>query len=72
MIELKRPVYRKTVKPYGARPIVVGLMPGDVISVRLLGSRKSFTLPVSHVFDAAVKATIAAERRRSNENAKKG
>jgi hypothetical protein len=46
------------------RPIVLGLGVGDVVSVRLKGTRRSYALPALHIYYQAVKLHAQAERAR--------
>lgn len=74
MTPLRKPVYRVTtttrIRERGKlREIVVGLEPGDVVTVRLKGTRTTYTLPVSAVFYRA--ATLEADRIRAERRAKR-
>jgi hypothetical protein len=67
--KLTKPVRRKTRWPYAvlyagcARPIVVSLEPGDVISFREAGRRQVWTLPIDRVFRQAVREAAQVARR---------
>lgn len=63
MTHLDHPVVRRTLTRHRGRHLVVSLLPGDVIAIRELRGRKDYTLPLAHVFDTAVKAEVAAQRR---------
>ena len=64
MTRLNRRVARATVKPYSvlyagqsnAKPIVVELVPGDVIEFRELRGRHRWRLDIRHAFMLAVRA----------------
>jgi hypothetical protein len=74
MTSLAKPVRRKTRGAFNvlysgarnARPIVVALVPGDVIEFRELGRRQRYLLAVDTAFKVAVRLHAqheAAERR---------
>jgi hypothetical protein len=60
MTSLKRPLRRKTAGNYAVlyvgdrRPIVVSLLPGDVIEFRELRRRQVFSVPIDYAFKCAV------------------
>lgn len=60
MTTLKKPVQRSTTGRYAVlyasdrRPIVVSLLPGDVIAFREYRRRQVFSLPLDYVFKCAV------------------
>lgn len=60
MIELRRVLRRTTTGRYrilyqSARPIVVELMPGDVLTFREKGRKQRFHLPIEEAFRIAVR-----------------
>lgn len=57
---LSKPVYRETRRPFMGRTLIVGLEPGDLLSVRQKGTRKAYTLPVDHLYMMAVKHEVRA------------
>jgi hypothetical protein len=69
MTSLTKAVRRKTRFPYTvlysgeARPIIVSLEPGDVISFREAGRRQTWSLPIDRMFRQAVRETAIAQRR---------
>ena len=66
MTALTRVVSRVTLRPESrdaGRQIVVGLMPGDLLTFRLARGRKTWTLPVSAAYSLAVKLAVAAEAK---------
>jgi hypothetical protein len=71
MTPLTRIVRRKTRLAYvvlyagKARPIVVSLLPGDVISFREAGRRQCWSLPLDRVFRHAVKDAARGQKRSS-------
>jgi hypothetical protein len=50
---------------------VVTLYPGDLIGVRQAKTRTEYTIPLSWVYDAAVKAEVA-RRRMEKARSKRG
>jgi hypothetical protein len=60
MTPLKKPIQRSTTGRYAVlyvgdrRPIVVSLLPGDVIAFHEYRRRKVFSLPLDYVFKCAV------------------
>lgn len=63
MTRLERPVHRVTrFARFQGRELVASLEPGDLVSVRLLGTRKSYSLPISHLYQMAVKHEVIAKR----------
>jgi hypothetical protein len=66
---LTKAVRRKTRWTYSvlysgdARPIVVSLEPGDVITFREAGRRQTWSLPVDRMFRQAVRESAQALRR---------
>ena len=76
MTDLSRRVTRRTVRDLGPgsrRLIVVSLGPGDVISMRLAGTRTHYTARVSSVFTqlALWYADAERDRRRAARQARK-
>ena len=69
MTSLTKAVRRKTRRTYSvlyvseARPIVVSLEPGDVITFRESGRRQAWSLPIDQVFRNAVREAAQALRR---------
>ena len=61
---LRKAITRVTVECYNwqGRPLVVSLLPGDVLSMREKGSRKNFVAPLSRVYQQLVDWNVAAER----------
>jgi len=56
-------VYRKTVEPFDhhGRQIVVGLEPGDVISFREAGTRKTYTIDIKWAYAQAIKKSVRGD-----------
>ena len=78
MTSLTKAVRRKTRFPYAvlysgrARPIIVSLEPGDVITFREAGRRQVWSVLIDQVFRQAVRDTAQAlrrEKRRLNQMA---
>jgi Leu/Phe-tRNA-protein transferase len=69
MTSLGRAVRRKTRFAYTvlyrgeARPIIVSLEPGDVISFREAGRRQRWRVAIDHLFRQAVRDAALAARR---------
>ncbi|HVY68919.1 MAG TPA: hypothetical protein VHH73_03280 [Verrucomicrobiae bacterium] len=60
MIEIKKPVHRKTVRTYPvlyrkARRIVVTIAPGDILEFRELGRRGKWSLNIDTAFKYAIR-----------------
>ena len=64
MTRLQRPVTRETVHVVdGGRTMVVTLQPGDLITMRLKGTRTRYTTTLAACYCLAVKAQVESERR---------
>jgi hypothetical protein len=72
MTSLKRPLRRKTTGHYAVlyvgdrRPIVVSLLPGDVIEFRELRRRQVFSLSIDYAFKCAVTNAVRAAKSKTN------
>jgi hypothetical protein len=44
------------------RPLIISIEPGGIISLRLKGNHKSYSLDLESLYDLAVKKSLAAER----------
>ena len=64
-------VYRQTVEPldHRGRKIIVGLEPGDVISFREKGTRRTFTIPIRWAMMQAIRRD--AEKQRGEKRQRK-
>jgi hypothetical protein len=62
MTPLSKPIFRRCSLPHRGRRIVVGLEPGDVITLRPERTRQEECVPIAAVYDLAVKMRVAAER----------
>jgi hypothetical protein len=66
---LNKAVRRMTRHPYTvlytceARPIVVALEPGDVITFREAGRRQTWSLPIDRMFRQAVREAAQVQRK---------
>jgi hypothetical protein len=72
MIALTKPIKRKTARPFMhyRRTIVVELLPGDVISLRLHGCRKSTAWSLHDLYYSGVRRDVArakAERKKARK-----
>lgn len=72
MIEIHTRTTRKTRGSYSvlsrkSRPLVVTLLPGDVIAIREHRCRASFELPLDVVFRIAIRTKVEADRRAKRE-----
>lgn len=72
MTTLTNRVTRRTRGEYSVmirarRPIVVSLLPGDVLEFRELRTRKRFTLAIDDAYRIAIRATVEAARRAKRE-----
>jgi len=73
MTSLTKAVRRVTRRTYTvlytgeARPIVVSLEPGDVITFREAGRRQTWSLPIDRMFRQAVREAAQAQRRERKE-----
>lgn len=76
MTPLNRPLSRRTQHEYRviysskSSPIVVTLLPGDVMKFRHLRQRSAFTLTIEDVFRYAVRAHAMAEARAKKKGKK--
>ena len=68
MTTLTKPLHRSTTGRYAVlytsnrRPIIVSLLPGDVIAFREFRRRQVFTLPVEYAFKCAVASAARAAK----------
>jgi hypothetical protein len=62
MTPLRKPVSRESTVRDAGRNVIVTIGPGDIISFRLKGCRKSVTTTLAATFHMAVKAEVAAKR----------
>lgn len=60
--DTRKPVKRRTVEAYRKRRIVVTLGPGDVIGLREERTRRTFTYPITSIYEYVVARTVMAER----------
>lgn len=73
MTSLTKAVRRVTRRTYTvlytgeARPIVVSLEPGDVITFREAGRRQTWLLPIDRMFRQAVREAAQAQRKERKE-----
>jgi hypothetical protein len=72
MTPLQKPVTRRaTFTRDAGRLLVVTLHPGDVIGLRLYGTRREYTTTIGAVYSVAVKAELA-RRKAERAKARKG
>jgi hypothetical protein len=68
MTTLTRPLQRSTTGRYAVlyvgdrRPIIVSLLPGDVIAFREFRRRQVFSLPIDYAFKCAVTSAARAAK----------
>jgi hypothetical protein len=68
MTTLTKPLHRSTTGRYAVlyvgdrRPIVITLLPGDVIAFREYRRRQVFTLPIDYAFKCAVASAARAAK----------
>ena len=67
MTNLNKPVSRRTTRltirdRSKRRPLIVTLFPGDVLGLRLLGTRKTEMLDLEACYAMAVRQRVAADR----------
>lgn len=73
MIEIKRPVSRRTRSAYNVlyqhkpRQIVVTLCTGDLLEFREAGCRQRWQIPIDAAFRVALRQQIEADRRAKRE-----
>lgn len=73
MTSLTKAVRRITRRPYPvlyvneARPIVVSLEPGDVITFREAGRRQTWSLPIDRMFRQAVREAAQTQWREKKQ-----
>jgi hypothetical protein len=71
MTTLTRPLRRATARPYAVlyvgdrRPIIVSLLPGDVIEFREYRRRQVFSLPIDYAFKCAVTSAARAAKSKT-------
>jgi hypothetical protein len=59
---LKRETSATVFERSKSRPVIILVEPGGIISLRLKGNRKSYSLDLESLYDLAVKKALAAER----------
>ncbi len=69
---IKGSVYRRSVEPFDhhGRRVVVGLEPGDVITFREEGCRKTYSIDIRWAYRQAVKKAV--EKEKAEKRAAKG
>lgn len=78
MITIRKAIYREsqaTIRERGrSRAIVVGIIPGDVLELRLKGTRRRYLLGISSAFYQAVRlqAEQTKRERAAARKAKRG
>jgi len=67
MTPLLRPIVRKTDRPFMhyRTPLVVALLPGDVISLRLLRHKREVVFNLHTLYYQGLRAQVAAEKRQA-------
>jgi hypothetical protein len=69
--KLNKKVVRETTFSFSkSRPLMVALMPGDIIAVWAKGTRTKWELPVEAALSVAVKMHVAAEKARKEAERK--
>ena len=69
MTPLHKPIVRKTDRPFMhyRTPLVVTLLPGDVISLRLLRHKREVVFNLHTLYYQEVRAQAAVEKRRRHD-----
>lgn len=72
MTTINKKIQRRTQASYAvltrtARPIVVALLPQDILEFREAGCRTRFTLAIDDVFRLAIRMSVEAARRAKRE-----
>ena len=62
MTDLSKRVARRTISLHRGRRLIVTLEPGDMVGVRLERCRQVEYMPVSAIYDMAVKARVLSDR----------
>jgi hypothetical protein len=67
MTPLLKPIVRKTDRPFMhyRTPLVVTLLPGDVISLRLLRHKREVVFNLHTLYYQGLRAQVAAEKRQA-------
>lgn len=60
--KLKKKITRETMDDWRGRPLVVSLVPGDVLEVKEKGRRKTYSAPLAWVAMEIIKRNVEAER----------
>jgi hypothetical protein len=69
MTPLLKPIVRKTDRPFMRyrTPLVVTLVPGDIISLRLLRHKREVVFNLHTLYHQGLRAQVAAETRRDHD-----
>jgi hypothetical protein len=69
MTPLLKPIVRKTDRPFMhyRTPLVVTLLPGDIISLRLLRHKREVVFNLHTLYYQGVRAQATAEKRRGDD-----
>lgn len=74
MTELRKRVSRLTIsrrrEQSKSRPLIVSLEPGDIIGIRLQGSRQTFRVSIEGVYEYAMTRHLARVEKRARQIAK--
>jgi len=74
MTDLKKTVRRVTIgrrrEKSKARPMIVSLEPGDLVGVRLQGTRQTYRISIEGVYEYALRQHLARIDKRARQNAK--
>lgn len=66
MTTISKPIKRETsatvFERSKRRPIIISVEPGGLISLRLKGNRKTYSLDLESLYDQAVKKSLRAEK----------
>lgn len=60
--KLKKKITRETMDDWRGRPLVVSLVPGDVLEVKEKGRRKTYSAPLARVALEIIKWNVDSER----------
>jgi hypothetical protein len=73
MVRLKKKWSRVTARPFAhyEKPIVVTLLPGDLIAMHLLRTRTRYEAPIAEVFRVLAGWHAEAERARKRDERRK-
>jgi phosphoglucomutase len=71
MTDLRKPIHRRTIgtrrEQSRSRPLIISLEPGDVVAVRIAGTRQSYRVSIEGVYEYAMRQHLARVDKRARQ-----